>query len=465
MLTRMSGGFWSAIMIAFAAWLVACGDSTGLSELGKEADVRSETSFDAGGASRSGGNGSGDDGPQSTPIAGTANGLPCAVRKVLEDRCGDCHGAKPSAGAPNTLLSFDDLMVAAGSSKTWERVKARIVDDRSPMPPPPGARLSATELATMNAWFDGRKERSTETCTTASTTGAAEKLPCTPDRTLKPQKAWTMSTTSPDQYVCFGFDVTVPKKRHITALAPKVDNTTILHHILLFQASSSYGSETKECSPAGSADWRLVSGWAPGGKYQVLPDEAGFPEEGTVHYVIQLHYNNVKALPNQTDQTGFDFCTTETLRKYDADVLAFGGMGFTIPPRASLKYQCDYTLDQNFKGVKIFGATPHMHKMGTAISSVRVPNGGLGTPEKIVDEPAYNYQNQATYPAANEVNPGDVIRTTCSWNNTSDKKMTFGEGTDDEMCFTFLTYYPKITQFPSWVTPSLVPSLFGCKNL
>jgi hypothetical protein len=38
--------------------------------------------------------------------------------------------------------------------------------------------------------------------------------------------------------------------------------------------------------------------------------------------------------------------------------------------------------------------------------------------------------------------PGDVLTTTCTYDNPSTSTVTFGEGTRDEMCFDFITVYP-----------------------
>ncbi|CAG2230298.1 unnamed protein product [Mytilus edulis] len=41
------------------------------------------------------------------------------------------------------------------------------------------------------------------------------------------------------------------------------------------------------------------------------------------------------------------------------------------------------------------------------------------------------------------VNPGDEIRTTCTYSSlSSNETIFFGEGTSDEMCYGFITYYP-----------------------
>jgi len=40
------------------------------------------------------------------------------------------------------------------------------------------------------------------------------------------------------------------------------------------------------------------------------------------------------------------------------------------------------------------------------------------------------------------LNPGDTVITTCIYDNTTDRAVTFGENTQNEMCFNFATYYP-----------------------
>lgn len=52
----------------------------------------------------------------------------------------------------------------------------------------------------------------------------------------------------------------------------------------------------------------------------------------------------------------------------------------------------------------------------------------------------------------------------CRWTNPGSSAVTFGEGTADEMCFAFLTYWPKITAQPfHWMAPSL-PIVSKCTS-
>jgi len=403
--------------------------------------------------------------PGGSPGSGGAAGagLPCDVQDVLTRKCGNCHGAQPAFGASTPLVNHDDLTKTFNGKKVYELVAARIKDEARPMPPMPNPRLSPQESAPIASWVQAGAPRANQACEAPATGGPVVKpLPCAADTTVKARAPFVMAPNAPlDQYVCFGFDVTLTKKKHVTALAPKVDNKTILHHILLFQAPQAESPEPVSCAAFGSATWRLVAGWAPGGENTILPPEAGFPmEPGTTHWVMQLHYNNAKNLPGQQDNSGYDMCTTEQLRANDAGVLAFGSTSFTIPPRAKHAVTCDYTLPSTFQGVKFWSASPHMHTLGRSMSTHRLA-GGNGTPEKVLDIQGFTFDNQLAYPVATTVAPGDVIRTRCGWENTTANQVRFGEGTGDEMCFDFIGYYPRIPDrsifgLPvfTWVTPS-----------
>jgi mono/diheme cytochrome c family protein len=89
-------------------------------------------------------------------VASTSvSGLPCDVAAVLASSCASCHGAVPSAGAPNAMLTYEDLVAPSLSdpSRTVaELAVARMQDAQRPMPPT-GA--SAADAAVFAAWIAG----------------------------------------------------------------------------------------------------------------------------------------------------------------------------------------------------------------------------------------------------------------------------------------------------------------------
>ncbi|MBX3226864.1 MAG: peptidylglycine alpha-amidating monooxygenase [Labilithrix sp.] len=430
--------------------LAGCGDGAAL-----EATERDRAKGPDGGAEPIGTT------PDGEPIVTTKTGLPCDVDAVLKP-CQTCHGAQPAYGAGVPLVTWDDLQRPGpgGAGKVLDLVGQRIADDARPMPPSPNPRLTAEARATYDGWVKAGAPASDATCTGKAPEAGVKALSCTPDTVLTAKKDFVMEPGSAlDQYVCFGVDVNLAKKRHITALAPKVDNAKIVHHILLFQSNTAVSGDPFPCEAFGSAAWKLVAGWAPGGDNLELPKEAGFPEEaGATHWVIQMHYNNATAKTG-TDRSGYELCTTEDLRPNDAGVMALGSISFAIPPRSETTIRCDYAVDHRLNGATFFNASPHMHTRGASMTTERLPNLGRGTPEPVFEQKAFSFEAQANFPIDKKVQLGDVLRTRCGWKNPSDLTLGFGEGTNDEMCFNFIGYYPAVKELSigvpfTWVTPA-----------
>jgi hypothetical protein len=452
------------------AALLACDSESGADTLGNGSSINATSPSDSNGGA-GGGNASSNNGGDGTHGDGTggagspqSTGLPCDVDAVLAQSCRSCHGASPTAGAPDSLVTWDDLMAPAKSDpskKTYELVGTRTHDDKSPMPPPPNLRLSAADQAVIDAWVQKGAPRSDEICGTAANpqSDGTEKLPCNADLHFAPPTPYTMAQNQLDQYVCYGVDVNETDAKHIVAFAPHIDNKKIVHHMLLFKSPTSVSSTPTPCSAGGSLQWSLMFGWAPGGKNMLMPQEAGYPLDAntTNHFVVQVHYNNALALAGQTDATGLDMCTSAP-RKYDADVIAFGTSSFTIPPNGTLEKTCSVTIPALMAGRTFVAAMPHMHTLGTAIDTHLTPaNGGPAVDMGTVAN--WNFQNQYWLPLEATGNAGDTITTHCAWKNTTGNSVKFGENTEDEMCYSFTMYYPKINApLFSWMTPALTSS-------
>jgi hypothetical protein len=388
----------------------------------------------------------------STTSGGAATGLPCDVDAVLTGHCQQCHSASPQFGAPMPLVTHADLMAPAKSDpskKVYELVGTRTHDDKAPMPQPPNARLGAADQKTIDDFVAAGAPSSTATCGgTGGAGGAGGGAPtCTPDIKLVPTAGYTMPTDATDMYICYGVDTTVAAKRHITSFLPHIDNSKIVHHIVLFQSDTAAPAGPVSCSFGGTMS-RIVAVWAPGNAGFSLPPEAGLPLEGTAHYVLQVHYNNVQHLTGETDTSGFELCTTDQLRPNDADVLAFGSASFSIPAHGAADITCDFPLPALSGSYHLIGAMPHMHKLGTAITTANKP-GGTGAPVDLGSRTPWDFNTQYWTPLDTVVKGGDTVSTRCAWDNPGDAAVKFGENTEDEMCFTFELYYPKIT-LPSW---------------
>jgi hypothetical protein len=117
--------------------------------------------------------------------------------------------------------------------------------------------------------------------------------------------------------------------------------------------------------------------------------------------------------------------------------LTVGAMNLNIPPMqdSSQAGSCTISADTT-----IFALLPHMHQLGihmkvTAQSSI---DG-----ERVLHDAPYDFDSQLYY----EVDPvrmakGDTVRFECTWRNTTDRTIKFGDSSLDEMCTAGLYRYP-----------------------
>jgi hypothetical protein len=272
-----------------------------------------------------------------------------------------------------------------------------------------------------------------------------------------------MPQSSQDEYVCFGIDIPGDQvKRFITSISPAIDNETITHHMLFFSAPSSVSSTPFSCGSFAPQDWKLMYGWGPGTPAHVLPDNVGFPVPAgdTAHFAVQMHYNNLQGLVGETDRSGVELCLTSEPKEFDADIMAIGGTDFTLPANSASTVECSFAVEGQIASflpdIRVFQVWPHMHKLGTALSSTITRADGSQV--SLGDSPNYSFDYQIAYPTDPNValvTDNDTVTTVCKYNNNTPNDVGFGENTGNEMCFNFLAYYPKI-EFGlwNWIAPA-----------
>jgi hypothetical protein len=109
------------------------------------------------------GNGSGSGNGTATDTTSPVVGdLPCDVAAIVASDCATCHGATPSGGAPNRLVTHDDFAAPskADPSQTEGQVSvARMKDASRPMPP--SGPLAAGDIMTFENWVNAGMPKGT----------------------------------------------------------------------------------------------------------------------------------------------------------------------------------------------------------------------------------------------------------------------------------------------------------------
>jgi hypothetical protein len=151
------------------------------------------------------------------------------------------------------------------------------------------------------------------------------------------------------------------------------------------------------------------------------------PEETGQGFTLETHYNAKQA--GQTDQSGVELCVTEKLRPKEAAVHWLG-------TQALSKVNATGTCSPRLAGpVNIISSSPHMHVQGRHMKTVINRSGGAQ--EILIDEP-FDFNTQISYATPAVINPRDTLTTTCTYAQPT----PFGQGTNQEMCYNFVTAYP-----------------------
>uniref|UniRef100_A0A8D0FA75 DOMON domain-containing protein n=1 Tax=Strix occidentalis caurina TaxID=311401 RepID=A0A8D0FA75_STROC len=257
----------------------------------------------------------------------------------------------------------------------------------------------------------------------------------------------------------------VKQKHHIYKFEPVITphNITLVHHILVYACgnASVIPNGIDDCYGA-NPDFALCSqvlvGWAVGGESYQFPDEAavsiGTPWDP--QYIrLEIHYSNFDLLPGLIDSSGVRIYYTPELRKYDVGVLQTGIFPFPvhfIPPGAK-SYRsyglCNSSQFDEMNGMlvpdlHVFAYLLHTHLSGRGVKAAQYRNGEQL--RIICEDNKYDFRLQEIRDMKEIliIKPGDEILVECNFQTLDRSGITFGgPSTMNEMCLTFLFYYPR----------------------
>lgn len=372
--------------------------------------------------------------------------LPCEVQTIVTKACAECHGAKTNYGAPMSLVSADDFQLnGEDGSSMLDLVKQRInqSDPRKAMPPTTGVKLSKEELATLNAWLD-KKAPAGDKASCGSEPPTQPEKPDEPAIDTSELDCYKFASygsdkntkfkvgSATDAYYNFTFAAPWKGEAYAVLFRPVIDNSQVLHHMLLFQNLTPGGDTGAVPSIGAHPEGQLIYGWAPGGQPLDFRDsgDVGFDLPDTISYTMEYHYNSKD--PNAVDSSGIEVCVA---RRKPANIAGISWLGYDQLGIPATKWS-GTCVPFSSEPITIIGVQPHMHVTGTHMKTII--NRKDGTKETLHDEP-FDFNDQRNYLKNVVINPGDTLSTECTFS----KPMAFGEGTGQEMCYNFTVAYPK----------------------
>lgn len=403
--------FWACSVALAALALTACGDSA---DPGQNDDPSVSE--------------------RSEPVSGTSADTEwCQALAVFRTRCQGCHGAELAGGAPMPLVTYADMKTEGedGGSALVDRISARIHDDKAPMPPTSQDPLTDKELAALDAWIDaGAPSADDNTCGGEWSPDAGAEFEWPED--CEEFYTFTSGAGEPhlveantETHPAFYFDVPWGGKGPVQALAfrPITDNKRVLHHWILNEGERNF-----------------LTGWAPGGQPLVNPEGVGtyLPESGQLK--LDMHYYNLQNDQDEYDQSGVEICITRTLRESTSTVYPFAASAYA-PAHERVENENTCTVQKNTdEPVYLLTSSPHMHQFGVHAKLEIIRKDG--SVEVVHDKP-FSFDDQVSVDVGPiELFDGDQISMTCVYQNDTSRTANFGEGSNDEMCFNFASYYP-----------------------
>ena len=176
-----------------------------------------------------------------------------------------------------------------------------------------------------------------------------------------------------------------------------------------------------------------------------LPAGVGYPLIAGQMMHLELHYINTTSEPVDIIATTTLYPLAEGELQHEASVLLVGNLSVQIPANA------EHTLGPIvqeipalYEGVSFYGLTGHTHQYGT---DVRVDTydapGGTPAPRYLLDDYQWDDPEVVRFDPPFQVPAGGGFSYSCTWKNTTNDTIVFGESANAEMCFFWAYYFPR----------------------
>lgn len=393
------------------------------------------------------------------------------ISRITQAKCQQCH--RPGDIAPFSLETYED-------AATWAADIKRVINDKLMPPWKPVAghgefrdsfALTSEERDQIISWVDGGAPLGDTAELPPPTEPKGEWLLGQPDLVLEMPEPFT-PTRGRDVYRCFVLPTGLDVNKYVSAVDIVPGNRQIVHHVILYLDTSGaaekldakdegpgyscYGGPGLPTSGGDGLSALLeigsnLGGWAPGARARHLPDGVGMFLDGRARIVMQVHYyTNRGTVSEDRSKIGIYFSQKPVERRLlfvpIVPLDSRGRIDLTIPAGdAAYEAKTSFIIPPllDLKVVNIF---PHMHLLGRQIR-VDVERGDETRPLIYIDNWDFNWQGSYTFVEPIPVQALSRVRLSCTYDNSALnprnpnnplKTVTWGEGTEDEMCVSFV---------------------------
>jgi hypothetical protein len=377
----------------------------------------------------------------------------------MQAKCQICH--RSGDIAPFALATYADASARAGA------IKQAVSDRRMPpWKPVPGHgefrdsyALTDDERATLIDWVEAGVPEGDPSELPEARPYTGEWHLGEPDHVVQMPAPYEVPRRH-DTYRCFVIPTGLNVDRFVTAAQVIPGNRQIVHHVILFIDTTGQADklDAQDAEPGyncfGGPGIRGVNaltdlmsglgGWVPGARTQLLPEGVAMFLSERAKIVMQVHYHPAGRPGGDQTKVGLYFAKDAPERRLR--YIPIVNFTFRIPP-GDPNYDVRALLPMlPFTDAKLIQIVPHMHMLGKKIQ-VTAQRGGVERSLIYIDDWDFHWQGFYTYVEPVPITSGTTLRLTCTFDNSAEnprnphnppRTVTWGEGSEDEMCVAFL---------------------------
>ncbi len=389
------------------------------------------------------------------------------IAPIVQTRCLNCH--RDGQVAPFPLANYEQTAKRA-------RQIVRVTQDRimPPWIPSPGHEkfvaerwLTDRELALFRIWAETGRARGDEADLPPPPKFAEGWRLGEPDLIVKMPEPFTVPADGPDLLQNFVIPLDLAEDKLVAAMEFHPGNTRVDHHAVLFLDRSGAARKLDQATPEpGYANFGgpgflpsgALGGWSVGNTPRPLPNGMGRYVHKGADLVVQMHYHPSGKPETDQSEIGLYFVKKPVAESLKEPAKLVGSIWMAnyemeIPAgEKSYRRSTSYTLP---KDVILVGVVPHMHLLGKSMRvTALLPDNTVKTLIDITNW-NYNWQDEYYYERPFKLPAGTRLEVEAVFDNSAEnpsnpssppKRVTWGDGTTDEMLFCFFLISAEKTE-------------------
>ncbi|MBX9654105.1 alkyl hydroperoxide reductase [bacterium] len=399
------------------------------------------------------------------------------IAPLLFAHCAECH--RPGQVAPFSLLSYEDAskratflsdVTSARRMPPWmaEKNYGHFVDER---------RLSDNELALITSWVKSGSPKGDDADMPPVPSFPEGWRLGTPDLVVEVPAPYDVPADGPDVFQHFVLPVKLPADKTLAGFEFRPSNAAVSHHAVIFFDSSGQARTLDEETPepgyrtsgsVGVGVTAMVGVWTPGMTPHHYPPGIGVHVPKSVDIVLQLHLHPTGRPEKEQSKVALYFSDKPATEVKRQEMLLLGSLAIDIPAgkerhtvHSSLTLPIDVTL------LSVF---PHLHLIGKEMKVVATPPKGDPIPLIWIKDWNFYWQDSYLYQEPLRLPKGTKIVVEAAYNNspenpanpsTPPKRVLFGNGSSDEMCFAFFQIVTDEPKAMMRIAPALMQSFLA----